>query len=215
MKNARYIAAFLLLSLSLSLQSVAQEKDRGDGPDFFKFGLKAGITFNSASNFEVGYISESVSSHTGFVAGAAFSFDLPVSGLTIQPELNYISKGARFANKGDVRIDFIELPVNLQWGLDLILLRPFLMVSPYVGYALYRSPSERVPWSGVNRFEYGIGIGGGVDFWRLQLQVKYCWNFSPVVHKQAADLSSDRSVMGDVTKSGNFRGLEVSLAFFF
>lgn len=195
---------------------------------FFKFGVKGGINFTSLSHFELGYISESVNNYTGFNAGVAFSFDLPVQGMTIQPELNYVSKGAVYRGPAGsagggpediyLRTDYVELPVNLQVGLDLILLRPYIMVSPYIGYAVLKQP-EAIEWSGINRFQYGIGIGGGVDFWRFQLQVKYNWNFGQFARNVPESLSEEDTGLqikptGPV-RLGNYRGLEVNLVFFF
>ena len=187
----------------------------------FKIGVKGGINFTTMSRFELGYISESVRNYTGFNAGVAFSFDLPVQGMTIQPELNYVSKGTMYRGPENFRFraDFIELPVNLQVGLDLILFRPYLMVSPYIGYAVYKLPQE-VEWSGINRFQYGVGIGGGVDFWRFQLQVKYNWNIGQLVRNipdngiNIGQGESEEEHSGPV-RMGNFRGLEVNLVFFF
>lgn len=218
------VSVFVLSLLTLS-GTVAYAGDKDDSgsqyaSSFFKVGIKGGIDFISMSRFEFGYISESVSTHTGFTAGVAFSFDLPVRGLTIQPELNYVSKGAMFRGPEDInfRTDYIELPVNIQAGLDLILLRPFIMVSPYIGYAVYKQPGF-VDWNNMNRFEYGIGVGGGIDFWRFQLQVKYNWNIGSLVR----NISPVRNTGGEVGSSdllgsagkGNFRGLEVNLVFFF
>lgn len=207
------IVAALLCLTTLS----GQEKSYATS--IVKVGVKGGINFISMSRFEVGYISESVSSYTGFNAGVAFSFDLPVRGMTIQPELNYVSKGAMFRGDENIRFrtDYIELPVNIQAGLDLILLRPFIMVSPYIGYAVYNAPGF-VEWNNINRFEYGIGIGGGIDFWRIQLQVKYNWNIGSLV-KNIKEPSGSGTVgssdlLGSV-RGGNFRGLEVNLVFFF
>lgn len=213
---------FLGLALASGTMAYAREKEDSDksyASSFFKVGIKGGIDFISMSRFEMGYISESVSSHTGFTAGVAFSFDLPVRGLTIQPELNYVSKGAMFRGQDNIsfRTDYVELPVNIQAGLDLILLRPYLMVSPYIGYAVYKEPGF-VDWNNINRFEYGIGIGGGIDFWKLQLQVKYNWNIGALV-RNISPRSNDGHVgssdlLGSAGK-GNFRGLEVNLVFFF
>lgn len=216
MKRYAEILSAILLLLALSGSATAlsaqgrDSKDKSYASSFFKVGVKGGIDFISVNRFELGYISESVSNYTGFTAGVAFSFDMPVRGMTIQPELNYVSKGAIFRGQDNVyfRTDFIELPVNVQAGLDLVLFRPYIMVSPYIGYAVYKQPGS-VAWNQLNRFEYGIGIGGGVDFWKLQLQVKYNWNIGGLV-KNVSDSDLLRSV-----RRGNFRGLEVNLVFFF
>ena len=213
MKYLRKLTAITGLAAVLLL-SVTAAAGQDGMPSFFKIGVKGGINFSSMSRFELGYISESVSSYTGFNAGLAFSFDLPVQGMTIQPELNYVSKGAMYRGEEDFRFraDFIEIPVNLQVGLDLILLRPYIMVSPYIGYAVLRQP-EGMDWSGINRFQYGVGIGGGVDFWRLQLQVKYNWNIGGLVRGRSGE-EMQAGPDGPV-HMGNFRGLEVNLVFFF
>lgn len=176
----------------------------------FRFGIKGGADFMTLGKFEKTENLNSVRTRAGFVAGAVFSFDLPVRGMTIQPELNYISKGARFSGERsfDLRSDYIELPVNIQAGLDLILLRPFLMVSPYIGYAVFRKNDLDISREQLNRFEYGIGAGAGMDFWRFQLQVKYNWNLSSLIGGTGDEVP-------DNLRKGNLRGLDVSLVLFF
>lgn len=222
MKYIGKLTAVIGLAAVLLVLSSGRAAGQDYSSSFFKIGVKGGFNFSSMSRFELGYISESVSSYTGFNAGVAFSFDLPVQGMTIQPELNYISKGAMYRGPEGgpdnflFRTDFIELPVNLQVGLDLILLRPYLMVSPYIGCAVHKLPAD-VDWAGINRFQYGIGIGGGIDFWRLQLQVKYNWNIGQLAKNVSrGDLPSgqDGGTSGPV-RMGNYRGLEVNLVFFF
>ena len=223
-------AAVLMLAVAGPVSASAQDgkgdgnKDRSYASSFFKVGVKGGIVFISRGRFDRGYISGSVGNYTVFTAGVAFSFDMPLRGMTIQPELNYVSKGTMYrgeiseGNSQNVRFrtDYIELPVNFQFGLDLILFRPYLMVSPYIGYAVYKEPGT-VSWNNTNRFEYGIGIGGGVDFWKFQLQVKYNWNIGQL----ARNVSENSIVPGESGKPsgpvrmGNYRGLEVNLVFFF
>lgn len=216
-RNLRNIFLFSVL-LVMTVSSAAQEKEQN--VSFFKFGLKGGIDFISLDKFKVGAIPESVSTYTGFTAGMAFSFDLPVQGMTLQPELNYVSKGARIKGaKGstDLRMDYIEIPVNFQVGLDLILMRPYLMVSLYIGYAVFRQP-ENLSWDYLKPFEYGIGIGGGIDVWRIQLQVKYNWNFGGLARPldgENGSITIDTESRLQSIKESKFKGLEVNLVFFF
>ncbi len=226
----RYISLVLsLLVAMVASQSVlsAQVKDAEDikkdyRKSFFKVGVKGGIEFYSIDKIIFNEnISEVVSTYTGFTGGVAFSFDLPVQGMTIQPELNYISKGAQVKYSGqytNVRVDYIELPVNFQVGLDLILMRPYLMVYPYIGCALYHTPKE-IGWDHFQRLEYGVGVGGGVDIWRFQLQIKYSWNLSGMMKSAKANpggvvLDQYQSLVESV-KESSLRGLEISLVFFF
>ncbi|HIT48256.1 MAG TPA: outer membrane beta-barrel protein [Candidatus Coprenecus stercoripullorum] len=213
------IALSLMLVLAVPAARAA-EKDGGSDSkktSILEIGIKGGMDFTSLARYEPGYISESVSTYTGFSAGVTFSIDLPVRGMTLQPELNYVSKGA--AIRGDIgrtlRFDYIELPVNLQAGLDLIFLRPFICLSPYIGCAVYKQVDE-IPWKYFNRFEYGIGIGGGIDIWRFQLQVKYNWNLGPLAKDLPEGIvGKEMEDVMDFVGAGNYRGLEVSLTFFF
>lgn len=189
------------------------------------YGIKGGINFTSFSYFEVGNISEAVNSYTGFNAGAVVKFKLPY-GFAIQPELNYVSKGARFTGDAKVHLktDYVELPVNVQYGLDLIMLRPYIAVTPYIGYAVRKdltiggaSYKETFGWDHYNRFEYGIGIGGGIEFWKFQVSARYNWNIGNFTHFKTENIITD-TVTENVIKTinkGNFRGLEISIAFLF
>lgn len=188
------------------------------------YGVKGGMNFTSFSYFEVGEISEAVNSYTGYNAGVAVKFKLPY-GFAIQPELLYVSKGARFSGDAKVHLqtDYIELPVNIQIGLDLIMLRPYLALTPYIGYAVRKDVSigsesykDVFGWNQYNRFEYGVGIGGGIEFWRFQISARYNWNignFTNFSTEGITDVVTEKVIQ--TINKGNFRGLEISLAFLF
>ena len=136
-----------------------------------RFGLKGGV--NTADET------------TGYHAGVALQCGIPLIGVKIQPELLYTNKD---------QANYLEVPVHLQWGLDLILLRPYLMVSPYAGINLdnrTENGSSKTP------LEYGIGVGGGLDIWRMQVQLLYQWDLNAQINHQ------------------HYRGLQISAAFFF
>ena len=111
----------------------------------------------------------------------------------------------------------LNLPVSVQWGPDLLVARPFLDVTPYVGYSLVNKVTAEVLGvsagdKGKNSFEYGLGVGAGLDVWKLQVIVRYNWNFGVLGSlKDFTDIE-----LGDL-KSDNekFGGISVHLAFFF
>lgn len=212
----KHIYILFSLAVILSFSSIKSEAQ-------IKYGIKGGINFTSFSNFELGNISEAVNSFTGYNAGVAVNFQLPY-GFAIQPELLYVSKGARFTGDAKFRLltDFVEIPVNVQIGLDLIMLRPFLAITPYIGYAVRKDFSmgdsgiDISEWNQIKRFQYGIGIGGGVDFWKFQLSVRYNWNFGKLTKINTdgvTDIVTEKII--ETINKGNYRGLEVSIAFFF
>lgn len=205
----RIKVTLILVLVLFSVCSFAQE-NKAKGGSFVEIGVKGGMSFTSISYVKPGNISETINSHAGFNVGVALKVKLPVKGLILQPEIAYVSKGSTF--RGDVNLDvrmgYVEVPLGIQYGLDLIFFRPFLELSPYIGYAVSnswesKSLLEDVTWNDINRLEYGLGVGAGVDVWKLQVKVKYNWNFGNLT-----------DLIEQINKA-NFRGLELSLAFFF
>ena len=188
------------------------------------FGIVGGAGFTTIKN-----ISPDVA--TGYHAGITYKFHLPL-GFAIQPSLLYNMKASQVdgaladLSKFDYRMGYLELPVSLQWGPDLLLFRPFLDVSPYIGYALNNSYSAAGDsaarlsldfvnrWAGVNRLEYGIALGGGLEVWKIQVTCRYNWNFGNLFDTSGVDdiIGKSRSVKLD---DANFGGVTLSAALFF
>ena len=192
MKKLALILSVLLISaLSLKAQS--------------GFGIKAGMNFNSMSDLEFKDMKESISRKTGFHAGVLYKIDLPV-GFAIQPELLYVQKGGAIG-AGDFKMHYLQLPVNIQWGIDLVLFRPFIMVSPFLGYQISKESNIRgLKWDS-EKLGYGVGLGAGLDVWRFQLSGKYNWDLG-----KAAEFEWNGT---DTFRGGKNRGFELSIAFIF
>lgn len=135
------------------------------------FGIIAGMNFNSAKIKNV-----ELESKTGWSIGGTWLLDLPL-GFSLQPSLVYAQKSADMVGATQT-IGAINLPVSVQWGPDLIIARPFLDVTPYVGYSLFnKMEGKLVNEDGKNAFDYGVGIGAGLNVWKIQAIVRYNWNF--------------------------------------
>lgn len=104
-------------------------------------------------------------SYPGFLAGVAVNFDLPI-GFAVQPEVQYMQKVMNMGSLGTWNLGFVEPGVGLQYGLDLVLLRPFVAVTPFLSI-----PTE--PDMSLN---YGVGVGGGLDIWHFQIHAQYKWS---------------------------------------
>lgn len=179
-----------------------------------KWGVTAGLNFNTSKFSEI-----DVKAKTGWSAGATCLVDLPL-GFSIQPSLLYHQKGANITNEIAQNMGFIELPVSVQWGPDLLLFRPFLDVTPYIGYALSNEVTTSLAdfkfssWQGKERFEYGLGIGAGINVWKLQLIARYNWNFGSLYNVEGwDDIKSE--LKGLSAENENFGGVTLSLAFLF
>lgn len=196
------LAVFLLAGISASAQA--------------KWGVTAGLNFNTSKFTEV-----DVKARTGWSVGGTCLVDLPL-GFSVQPSLLYHQKGANITNELSQSMGYLELPVSVQWGPDLLIFRPFLDVTPYVGYALSNKFSASVAgivlsdegWKGKERFEYGLGLGAGVNVWKLQFIARYNWNFGSLYNVEGWD--DIKPHLKDLnSKSENFGGVTLSLAFLF
>ena len=200
MKRILAIAAVALAALLCSSEINAQ-----------KFGITGGATFTSMQDIEA-------SSKTGFNVGATAQLRLPL-GFSVQPSLIYNPKSAEVGGdlvSTSMDVGYLELPVSVQWGPDLLLFRPFVDVSPFVGYGLNTSNwSEftgevKNAWDYKNRWEYGIGLGGGLEIWKLQVVARYNWDFAPFVKPEAFGQFGQA-----VKESMKFGGVTLSLALLF
>ena len=173
--------------------------------DAQKFGIKGGLNFNNLGDIE-GTLADTYENRTGFHLGIMYQAKIPVIGLAIQPELLYMRTGAK--NSGDgIYTDNLILPINLQLGLDLIMIRPYILVAPYLTYAIGKGDDftdER--WDDINRFNYGIGAGVGIDIWKLQVACKYNWDLGP--------LAKDDLMSGQLSNA-KLKGFQLSVGLFF
>lgn len=203
MKHLFSVILALALSVTMASDVYAQ-----------KFGMAGGATFTSLQNVEN-------SSKIGWNAGATVQFKLPM-GFSIQPSLLYnikVAQSAMAIGTADLTVDYLELPVGVQWGPDLLVFRPFLEVAPFVGYALDSNVSDNMlmtagQWKTnyLNRLSYGLGLGGGIEVWRFQILCRYSWNFGPLFNDQgAAETAPFKQVVG----KSNFGGVTLSLAVLF
>ena len=179
-----------------------------------KFGVTGGLNFNTAKIKDV-----KMDAQAGWNAGITYNLDLPL-GFSLQPSLVYTQKAVLFGtDAANVKqtVGSLNLPVSVQWGPDLLIARPFIDVTPYVGYSLVNKVTSEILGASVgdkgkNSFEYGLGVGAGLDVWKLQVIVRYNWNFGALgslkdfTNIQLGDLNSQNEAFG---------GISVHLAFFF
>lgn len=205
---------FLVLSLFLAA-GVSQAFAQGG------FGIKVGSTFNKMNNIKIGdSFNYNYKQSTGYSIGVLYKMNL-IGGFAIQPELQYtMRKGTAeyempsgldgVPTTSTFSLSYIQLPVSFQYGLDLMLIRPFVQVVPYIGYALAKGSNlNDASWSDINRFSYGIGIGGGLDVWKLQINGRYCWD----IGKSVKDYTLHN--VAETVKNGRSEGFELSLAYIF
>jgi hypothetical protein len=180
------------------------------------FVVKAGLNFNSLQDIKVNNVEQAWNAQTGFHAGIGAQYRIPLIGLSFQPELLYSRMRSDFGQVSDqsygFRLDYLEVPLNIQWGINILFLRPYIFASPYVRYALAKGDwLTDVPWEDINRFDYGLSLGAGIEIWKFQVSGKYSWSFGQLARDGSFPIDSDDWQLDDA----NFRGFEISVAFLF
>lgn len=182
-----------------------------------KFGIIGGVTSTR------GNLSDAVAdirNLTQFHAGVAYK--IPIGAFAIQPAIQYNVKGTKLeAITGigdlDFKTGYLEMPIQLQYGLDLAVVRPYVFLEPFLGYAVYNNvrwndASGSISdsgWDNVKkRFEWGIGIGLGAEFIKhLQVSIRYFWNFGNVYSTSIGSVAK--------TIESGCSGISASLGVFF
>ena len=183
-----------------------------------KLGIIGGLT-SSKTNIKESMAD--IQNINQFHVGVAYNLPL-VAGFAIQPALQYNIKGARIADVSglknlslDFQTGFIEVPVQVQWGIDLKVCRPYVFAEPFIGLAVNNKTvtGEKVStsWDNVyNRLEYGAGLGVGVDFLgHIQVSVRYFWNMgniydSKITFSSVTGTISDNKCNGVMATLGIF-----------
>jgi hypothetical protein len=183
---------------------------------FSQFGIKGGLNFNSLEDINLRGVKDfDIGNSTGFNAGILYKIKIPLVGLAIQPELIYSQTNSSINTEiaglsnlnGDLKIGTLMLPVGLQWGIDLMLFRPFIQAVPYIGYTVNtQNKITNLNWN-VDKFKYGVGLGAGLDIWKLQISGRYNWDLGDVAEFEWKGV--------DTFKGGKNKGFELSLAILF
>ncbi len=171
----------LLLVAALLLSATAQAK-------IFAFGVKAGLEMPSIKTDD---LVGSAKASTGFHAGVLAQFNIPIIGIGVQPELLYAYRGSEVTDASGAStskgVSYLDVPLNITWGIDLKIVRPFVALTPYISYSLtdvetWVHDGDAAAATDVDNFDYGIGLGLGVElFQKVQLMGRYSWGLNNLV----------------------------------
>jgi hypothetical protein len=154
-----------------------------------RFGVKAGANLSNFST-KSSFIDQ-VKGATNYQFGVLFQ--AKALGLAIQPEVLYSVKGGDFNNSilsglfsgtdTKFRSQNIEIPVNIQYGMDAGLARVYLQAGPYVSFltgALINNSADEYEnvKDNVSTVDFGLGAGVGLEVLGIQLAVKYDWGLA-------------------------------------
>ena len=176
-----------------------------------QFGIVAGIT-SAKNNVSDAY--KDITNVTQYHVGLTYKLSLG-SLLAIQPSIIYNVKGAKIGElklNGETLSNFeykngyIEIPVQVQVGVDLGLARIYGIAEPFIGYAISNNTSAtagvlKLDWNNVkDKLEYGVGIGAGVELIKhVQVSARYFWNLGSVNN---ANLTEDYKAVSNRGANG-------------
>jgi len=207
MKRIFTLVAVAAASLMMAAQAHAQ------------FGIVAGLTSSKAN---AGEAVKDVKNIALYHAGLTYKIDLG-AGFAIQPAVIYQVKGAKIESVGETTADqlktgFVEIPVGIQWGPDLMAFRPYVFAEPFIGYQITSSDKGNASFSdwsaqAKNKFEYGFGLGGGIEIAsHIQLSAQWFKNLGNMFGDSAKSSSEAWEAAKDVK---NFQGIKVTLGILF
>lgn len=220
-------------------------------PAHAQFGIIGGFT-SSSSDVNLQEKTINTSNVNLYHVGLTYKLGLPL-GLALQPSLVYQVKGASLENQisaGSVdlssleigtNVGYLEVPVQVQWGVDLLGVRPYIFAEPFVGYALTNSvkintdgivgnvisgadfndelkaEAEKQASESLTKLEYGYGLGVGVELLNMiQISAQWFTNLGGFVDENGQiDQQVVKDSMLEAYKDKSFGGFKLSLAILF
>lgn len=172
MKRFTTIISATLLLLAWSNVASARGVVIGGGINFPSFDVKEIKEFNYKS-------------FTGWHAVIGYQSG-SWAGFTLQPEVAYQVRGVNFDDAKTLKMNDLQLNLNVQWGIDLFAFKPFIFASPFAGYNFSNeivgdaTGTEALLESLTDKLNFGFGAGIGIDVWKIQITAKYNWDFGRV-----------------------------------
>jgi hypothetical protein len=193
---------FLLVVLAVMTASFAQAQ--------IKFGARAGFNLTSASyKIDVsGFDAPDTKFKPGFQIGVVGELAL-TDAIFLQPGILFATQGYKVEDSGEDKqynekwddketfsLNYLQIPINVQYKLDLGGMNLLLQAGPYLGYAIggkYKyewndedaygkdsgSKEEDLKFGSdaakgeIKPFDFGIGLGVGLQFSNLQVGLGY------------------------------------------
>lgn len=200
MKKTVSLIAILLI-VALSTQTYAQ------------ITLKAGLNMANVSSKYGGESDDDSKSKMGFHVGA--TLDLPLPGpLSLETGALISTKGQKYDEDGyksSANIMYLDIPIHAKLSFGLGGIKAFAFAGPYIGMGLsgkYKweldgeSGDESLEFgsdeeeSDLKRIDYGLDVGAGVQFGKIQVGVTYGLGLSNLTPGGDSDnFSKNRNIM--------------------
>lgn len=163
------------------------------------FLIKGGVEFPHYNVSNLGDLN--FKEMTGWHAGIGYQTG-SLLGFSLQPELLF-QHGGMDTDGESIRVNNLQVVANVQWGIDLLIFKPYIFAAPFVSYDLTDISQilSRKKW------DYGVGAGVGLDIWKFQLSAKYNWAFGGIIdwNSYVDDVKNIKANTGAVVLSLAFK----------
>jgi Outer membrane protein beta-barrel domain len=183
MKKAIKFLAVVALMATSTINAQNDSKNAG-------FGIKGGVNFSNLYSEDV----DDENVLTGFNIGLFTQLEL-TEGISIQPEINYTTKGAElkynnvfFEGTSKFKLNYVEIPVLLKVNVT----ENFnLHAGPYAAFLVSskitsenangeETSNDNVDTDDLNKFDYGLAAGVGFDFDSFGIGARYNYGLSTI-----------------------------------
>lgn len=159
----------------------------------WRFGVKAGLNLDNLKAHDLSELKENFDpdNRCGWTAGIMTEFEVPVVGICADVSLMYTRMENSFlipyvdssstttaltTRETNAGKNFIEIPVNLKWKLNIPvvskIIKPMIMTGPAFAFKLGKNPYEDVVKAKTCQVAWNVGLGVEL-FNHLQVQGQY------------------------------------------
>ena len=214
-KNMKNFKKFLLVAVAVLFVGASAQAGG------FKFGVKAGVNFN-----ELHFNKETIlndlknkDNHAGYTAGLMAEFTAPVLGIGFDAGLNYVHRPTLESLDGENKLkrDFIEIPVNLKYKLEIPAIEK--VIAPYIytgpSFAFKLGKSEIKDFIKTQKCDIAWNIGLGLElFNHVQVGGGYGFGITKLVNT-VSQKAGEGQVVNPVNLEGRNNCWNVSVAYLF
>nr|WP_315031679.1 porin family protein [uncultured Chryseobacterium sp.] len=143
----------VVLGLGLQAQQTKETK-KDSGIELIP---KAGINIATQSIKDIG----GEKSKTSFQAGLGINIQTGISRFSIQPEVNFISKGTQIKNNfgnQTYTFNYIEIPVLAKYSFGPV----YLNAGPSIGFLMGKNDRIKATYGKTKTIDFGLQMGAGV-----------------------------------------------------
>ncbi|MCK9996530.1 MAG: PorT family protein [Candidatus Krumholzibacteria bacterium] len=175
------LSIFLILVLTLAFAVAANAEGT-------VFGIKAGVNFANISGDDT----DDLNSLTGFAGGGFVDIAMSPT-ISIQPEIFYSQKGAKFNEEGteiSVKLDYIDVPVLFKYTMAGENARPYFLFGPSIGFSINSELSaddQSVELDNVASTDFGLVFGFGVNFQKFLIEGRYGLGLSDIIDENTPE----------------------------